>query len=124
MDWKVKEALERQKDKREFLYWKKDQRKVKPRVHHYDENKRIKYRINPSQVKRCNYLQKKMNKLIDRNPRGKIGKTIDNDWSRLFNEPLKYNGIRVHTWLESKGYLDYISIYDIINKIKKKRNEN
>jgi hypothetical protein len=121
MDWRVKEAIERQKHKDEFLFWKRDQRKIRPLVRHYDENKRVKYRVNPSQVKRCNYFQKKLNKLIDRNPRGKIGKTIDNDWSRLFNEPLKYNGIKVHTWLELKGYIDFKTIYDIINKIKKKR---
>jgi len=124
MDWRVKEALERQKDKRDFLWWKKDQRKIRPIVRHYDENKWVKYRVNPAQVKRCNHFQKKMNKLIDRNPRGKIGKTINNNWSRLFNNPCKYNGIEINTWLDAKGYLDYICMYDIIDKIKQKRKEN
>ena len=124
MDWRIKDALERQKDKQDFLYWKRDQRKVRPLVRHNDNNYRIKYRINPSQTKRCNAFQKKMNAMIDRNPRGKIGKTINNDWSRLFNEPCKYRRIEVHTWLDAEGYLDYICMYDIIDKIKQKRKQN
>ena len=121
MDWRIKDALERQKHKDEFLFWKRDQRKIRPLVRHNDNNYRIKYRINPSQVKRCNAFQKKINKLIDRNPREKIGKTINNDWSRLFNEPCKYNGIEVHTWLDAKGYIDFKTIYDIINEIKRRK---